>query len=205
MSTIDKQTKSLIEGITSLNPVETVKSDDDLKIATGMLANVKSNVKQIKAKKKAALDPLKASIKEINSWFKPAEDRLSEIEKSIKDAMLVYHDAKEAAARKEAERIERRLDKGTMRVDTGIAKLAGIDQADSNVHTENGSAQFRQSADKVRITDVRALVETLPELLSRPRVLEAIRLEVAADYKLSTVIPPGVDVYREKIVAGATG
>lgn len=204
MTTIDTQTKTLIEGITSLGKMVAVKSDDDLREATSILGSVKANAKELKVKKSAALTPLKESIKEINSWFKPAEDHLASMESGIKDAMLTYHNEKEAAARKEAERIERRLDKGTMKVETGIAKLAGIDQADSNVQTENGSAQFRQGPMKIRITDPIALIALHPYLLMRERVIEALRLEVAELIKSGVPCPAGVEVYREKIVAGIT-
>lgn len=202
---IDTQTKTLIEGITSLGTIVKVETDDDLKQTTSLLGSIKSNSKELKAKKSAALTPLKESIKEINSWFKPAEDHLASIEQSIKQAMLVYHEEKEAAARKEAERIERRIDKGTMKVETGIAKLAGINQADSNVQTVNGSAQFRQSAEKIRVTDPVALVKDHPELLMTERVLEALRMETTAwlkEGKLGVYKPAGIEVYRDKVVAG---
>lgn len=205
MNTIDTETKTLIEGISALDIIPVIKLDVDLNQAVKLLLSVKANAKELKTKKSAALSPLKASIKEINSWFKPAEDRLSDIEKSCKEAMLVYHNEVEAAARKKAEAIERRIDKGTMKIETGIAKLNDIDQADSNVQTENGSAQFRQGAEKVQITDPMALIKDHPELLLTDRVLEALRMEVSAGMRagrFGVYTPAGIEVYREKTVAG---
>ena len=168
-----------------------------------MLSSVKSNAKALKAKKSAALNPLKASIKEINSWFKPAEDKLTEVEQTIKKAMLVYHEEKDAQARKEAEAIERRLDKGTMKVETGIAKLSKIEQADKSVQTENGGVQFRQGPAKIRITDVELLIKSHPALLKSERVQEALRMELMAEYKMGAFVPGiGAEVYRDKVVAG---
>lgn len=199
---IDTQTKTLINEVVSFSPTTTIDDDGQLKLAATLLTTVKTHTKELTAKKKAIVGPLNASLKEIKALFKPAEDHLVAIEKSIKDAMLTYHNQKEAAARKEAERIARRIDKGTMKVETGIAKLAGIDQADNNIQTEGGSAQFRQGPEKVRVVNSPILVAARPSLLYRERVIEALRMEVLADIKAGVPVPDGVEVYREKVVAG---
>lgn len=204
MTQIDTDTKTLIEGITALDTQVVIKTDEDLKFAVTMLSSVKSNAKELKVKKNLAIYPLKESIKEINSWFKPAEDHLAGIEDSIKTVMLEYHNAVEEKARKATERIERKLDDGSMSVEKGITKLAGIDQADSNIQTANGGVQFRQSAEKVRITDVNELIGMRPSLLLRERVLEALRMEVLADVKAGVKCPGGAEVYRDKVVAGTS-
>jgi hypothetical protein len=180
----------------------TVTNDSEMRAAADLLAQVKAKSKDLRAKKKAILDPLKKAVDEIKNLFKEPEDQLATAEQIVKDAVLAYHTTQEAAARKEAERIERRLDKGTMKVETGIAKLAGIEQAENNIQTENGSVQFKQGREKVRITDVAKLLEAMPGLLQSERVLEAIRLEVTPAVLASTYGLPGVEVYREKIVAG---
>lgn len=204
MTQIDTDTKTLIEGITSLGSEIAIKTDDDLKQAVDMLSSVKLNAKTLKTKKSAALDPLKASIEEINSWFKPAEDHLSNMEQVAKDAILVYQEAREAASRKQIASIERRLDKGTLSIDKATAKLTAVDQLDSSIQTANGGIQFRQSPAKVRITDAQALLAAYPELLKTERVLEALRMEVTDCVVKRGLSVPGVEVYRDRVVAGTT-
>jgi SpoU rRNA methylase family enzyme len=179
-----------------------ITTDDDLRDATKLLTNVKALAKQLKAKKSAILDPLKEAMKQTKDLFKPAEDELSSIEQTVKQLMVTYHSEREAAAAKQAASIERRMDKGTMKVETGMAKLANLDQPDATVQTEGGSAQFREGPQKVRVLDPAALVAARPSLLTRERVMEALRLEVAAEIKAGAPIPEGVEVYRDKVVAG---
>lgn len=204
MTQIDTDTKTLIEGITSLGTVVVIKTDEDLKEGVTYLSSIKANAKTLKTKKDAALNPLKESIKEINSWFKPAEDHLKSMEEDIKDIMLTYADAKEAAARKQIASIERRVDKGTLSIDKATAKLTAVDQLDSSIQTANGGVQFRQGPAKVKITDAKALIAAYPELLKTERVLEALRMEVSDCVIKKGLSVPGVEVYRDRIVAGMT-
>ncbi len=179
-----------------------VNDELELRNAANILTLVKANAKELKAKKKAIIDPLKQAMDEVKSLFKEPEEQLAKAEVTIKDAMLAFHEAKAAEAQKKIEQINGRLERGTMKVETGIAKLAGVDQAETNLQTDNGGVQFRQGQQKVKVTDVSKLIAVRPELLNRERVLEALRMEIAADIKAGAPVPDGVEVYREKIVAG---
>lgn len=180
----------------------TVTNELELKHAADVLVLVKSNAKELKAKKKAILDPLKQAMDEVKALFKNPEEQLAKAEATIKDAMLAFHEAQDAAAQKKMEQINGRLERGTMKVETGIAKLAGIDQAETNIQTEGGGVQFREGQQKVKIVNASMLISARPDLLHRGRVLEALRLEIALDVKAGISPPRGVEVYREKIVAG---
>lgn len=180
----------------------TVNDEVELKKAANVLTLVKASSKELKAKKKAILDPLNQAIGEIKTLFKEPEEQLTRAEATLKDAMLAYHESQAEAARKKIDRINGRLERGTMKVATGMAKLAGIDQAESNIFTENGGVQFRHSSEKVRITSVDDLLSARPDLLQRKRVVEALRMELAADIKAGIPVPNGAEVYRDKVVAG---
>lgn len=182
-----------------------IENDDDLKAATDLLSAIKTKGKLLTAKKSAILGPIKKAVDEIKDLFKTPEERLAAAESAVKDAMLAYHEKKDAAAQKQIESIENRIGpgRGKLKVETAMAQLAAVDQADTNIRTANGGAQFRQGPEKVRITDVRLLIEWHgKDLLNRPRVLEALRLEITADVKAGAPVPEGAEVYREKIVAG---
>lgn len=175
-----------------------ITNDDELHAAADLLARIKGQTKKLTKRKKEILDPLAASVKSIRQLFADPETTLSAAENTLKSAVIAYHDIKAEEARIQAERIERRVEKGTMKVETGMAKLGTIDQPDSALFTANGSTQVKQSAAKIRITDVGALPA---EYLQRERVLEALRLEVAADVRNGIPCPAGAEVYRDKVVA----
>lgn len=176
----------------------TISDDHTLKDAAELLAEIKTRQKQLKGQKKKILDPLNQAAKELRALFKQPEDVFAEVELDLKTAMLDYHNAKDVKAQKEMDSINRRLEKGTMKIETGIAKLAGIDQADTSI----GSVQFKKGRSKVRITDPEALIAAVPSLLYNTRVLEAIRLEISDDILKANKAFPGTEIYREKVVAG---
>lgn len=198
---VDAQTEAYIANVASFQPIEPITTQEQQAFAANVLTSAKKYVKELKAKKKAILDPLKESVKEINALFKPAEDRLAEIEQSIKDAMAAYYEIEAKKQQKQLDSIERRMDKGTLSVETGMAKLAKVQGVDDTLQVGLSSVQFREGTKKVKITDVMALVKERPSLLARERVMEALRLEIAADIKAGAPVPDGVAVYRERSVA----
>lgn len=194
-----KDISHLSAGIVDLK----VTSDPEAKSATGLLTSVKTKAKEIAKKKKAILDPLSEAVKEVRKLFKEPEDQLTEAERIIKAAILAYHEAQDAIAQKQIASIENRVGEGRghIKVETAMAQLANVNQADTNIRTENGGAQIRMGAEKVKITDPYFLP---PEYLYRERVLEALRIEVANDLRNGVIAecPAGAEVYREKVVAG---
>ena len=207
MTDYTKQVKTVTLGTDnlvskSIELATRITDDEQNKVAANVLTEVKAKIKELKSKKSAILDPLNASIKEVRSLFADPEKRLSDAEAGIKTAMLAYHDDKEAAAQKKMDQINGRLDRGTMKVETGIAKLGTIDQADNNLQTDGGSIQIKQGPEKLRVTDAAKLIAAYPEILQSERVLEALRLEATTIYKQGTYVLPGTEIYRDKIVAG---
>lgn len=179
-----------------------IKSDVDLRNATEMLAQVKLVSKNIKGQKDPIIKDLMSSISRVRALFKPAEDRLTEAERILKTAILSYHEKVEARAAKKAEKIEAAVDAGELDMADGMAKLAKVKQADTVVNATSGSAQIRVTK-KLRITDAAALPA---HYFMRPRVLEALRIEVAEDVLRNKLpVPTGAEVYEEKGVAGING
>lgn len=201
MSNIDPQTQELIQSVAALDVTAEITNDEQQQLAAKTLVSVKANAKELKSKKKAILDPLKESVKEINALFKPAEDHLAEIEQAIKDATLAYHEIQEVKAQKEMAKIEKGMDSGKLSVEKGIAKLAGVYTPDGTLQAGTGSVQFRNKPWDVKITDVDTLIKMRPSLLTRARVLEMLRLEIKADIKAGAPVPDGVEVYRERTAA----
>jgi hypothetical protein len=180
-----------------------ITNDAQLKAASSTLTEVKAASKLLEGKKRSILDPLNQAAKEVRELFREPEEQLKHAEGILKSTILTYHEAQDAIAQKQIASIENRVGtgRGHIKVETAMAQLANIDQPDTNIRTENGGAQIRQSAEKVRVTDPYFLP---PEYLYRERVLEALRLEIVSDMREGKPCPNGAEMYREKIVAGVT-
>ena len=86
--------------------------------------NVNRLIKEVDAQEKDITKPINDSLKKIRNAFRPAKDKLEAIKKEIAGVMVEYIRAEEAKKKLEAERLEKRLEKGTIREDTVVKKLA---------------------------------------------------------------------------------
>jgi hypothetical protein len=176
-----------------------IKTPEELKDATNLLAEIKRINKNIAERKNPIIKNLLETMKQVRDLFRAPEERLVAAEKQIKDAMLDYHQKLATKAHTKAQRVEEKVDAGEIKITEGMAKISKIEQAPTSVQAEAGSIQFR-FIKKVRITDVSALP---PRYFMRERVVEALRLEVADDVlKKHHDIPAGAEVYEVKVIAG---
>lgn len=176
-----------------------IRKDADLLVAADQLKTIKTAAKNVKAQKDAIIKPAQLAIANTRDLFKPIETYLADAEKALKTGISKYHDRVEKAAAKKAAEIEQKIDAGELGIDEGVAKAGAIKQAPTSVKTETGGVQFRVTK-KVRITSVAALPASY---LSRPRVLEALRMEVSEDVlKNKQPCPAGAEIYEVKTVAG---
>ncbi len=192
MTTIDPQTQTYINDLAALEWDGAIKDDHDQNNAAAVLSSVKSNTKDLKAKKEAITKPLNAALKEIRSQFKPAEDKLANLESGIKAALLKYHERQEAAAQAEIDRIER--DKRT-KLETKMDKLSHVEQPRSSMP----GAVVKLGPERVQIVDPTWLPM---DYLYRESVLEALRKEVQKDVSAGATAPHGAKLVRERQVAG---
>jgi hypothetical protein len=194
-TTIDKQAQTMIEGITALDWHGQITSDAEQKTAAEFLSSLKTNSKELEKRKRAILDPLNQSRTATFELFKPAETKIEALEKSVKDAILQYHNRKEAETQKQVDRIEH---DGRTKLETKMSKLAGVDQP----QTDLGGAQIKLGAAKVVVVDPLLVPQVY---LYEPEVIDAIRKCIARDVKAGLPIPTGVRMEREKVVAGIAG
>jgi len=90
--TIDKETASAAANSDAQDALSvrelvnqmTIANNNDLKVATTWVAEVKTKATEIDDKRKAFVEPLRSVIDDINSFFKPAVDTLKDVETSIK-------------------------------------------------------------------------------------------------------------------------
>ena len=178
-----------------------IRSEADLNLAGEKLAEIKKMQKEIEKRRKSFVDPLNKVVKDINAEFKNPLDRLKDAESLIKEAMVKYQAQVEARAAKKAEKIEAAVDAGDMDMGDAMGKLSNIKQAPTTVAGAGGTTSFKV-VKKIRITDPSSLP---PTYFLRPRVLEALRMEVEDDVKRKGMpVPDGAQEYEDRQVAVRT-
>lgn len=173
-----------------------IDSKESLAQATDILSKIKSSAKDIEKRKKEITDPLNASLKAARALFKPVEDDLATAERTIKTKMLDYSNEVERIAREQAAKLEKRVEKGTMRVDTAMRKMDELETVDSQVKGESGEIQFR-TVRNIKIVDPTKIPL---KYLMNEKVLAAISAAVRTDVLNGTKVD-GVEIIEEKVVA----
>lgn len=175
-----------------------IRKDEDMKEATAQIVSIKKLYRNIDAKRKAITGPMRQAIKETDELFKDPLGRLKGQEDIIKAEMIRYTESVERRAANRADKIEGQVDSGELGMGEAMGKLGGIKQADTNVKTDEGSTQIK-TVTRIRIINVADLPQ---KYLLRPRVLEALRMEVEEDVKRKgEQCPPGAEQYQDKQVA----
>ena len=173
-----------------------IDSPESLASATDILKAIKDAGKVVKTRKEEITKPLNDALKSARSLFKPLEDDLASAERIIKDKMLDYTSEVDRKAAEEAAKLEARVDRGTMRVDTAMRKIDEIETVGSSVKGAKGSVQFR-TVRNIKIVDPTKIPL---KYLSNEKVLAAISAAVRTDVLNGTKVD-GVEIVEEKQVA----
>lgn len=86
---IDSEHRDMLATLCELDTF-TVSCDDDAAFAADMLREVKAKAKDLDERRKSVTQPLNATVKTINGWFKPALDALEAAEKKLKARVALY-------------------------------------------------------------------------------------------------------------------
>lgn len=169
-----------------------VENEEDMKKASDLLVQVVQVEKAIQERKEKITRPLMAGLAEARELFKPMETGHAEAKKTIKAKMLDYTIAEEERIAKEKERVEARVEKGTMRVDTAVKKLEDIGEVKKSVSTESGRTSLH-TVRKVRIVD--------ESLLPREYLVADVKKINEAVLKQNLIVA-GTEIYEEKSIVG---
>ena len=77
-----------------------------------LLRDAKGRASELEEKRKAATAPLNKSLKEINSWFKPAQEKLGALEALLKRGLNEYVRRREIEAQASMKRVEEQARQG---------------------------------------------------------------------------------------------
>lgn len=167
--------------------------DDQQKVgvASDILSQVKDYKKGLKDKKESITKPLNESLKNIRSLFAPLEANLDEVEIIIKRKVLAFNDEVRKKADAEKAKLEARLEKGTIKVETAFKKMADVVEPETKVMGNTG---------KLIEKTIREAVIGDENLIPREYfVLDMVKIRkvIAAGGSI-----PGVNVIEKKTIAG---
>jgi len=167
-----------------------IASPEDMTKATDVLSKIKSVGKMIKERKEAITKPLNEALASARGLFKPIEQNHEQAEKIIKDKMLAYQRKMDEAAEAERLRLAKRVEKGTMKAETAVAKMENIQEAPTTVQGAVGQVSTR-IVKKYRVTN-EALLPREYLVPDMGKITEALKAGATV---------PGAEVYEEKVIA----
>lgn len=179
-----------------------IKSPEQMTAATDLLSKMKTVAKMIKERKEAITKPLTEALNSARDLFKPIETNLADAERIVKGKMVDYQQAVEFKAEEERLRLAKRVEKGTMKAETAVAKMEKIEDAPTTVQGSVGAMAFR-TVKKVRFAELASLsAPDIAALVSGGYV--AWNETAARKDALAGKNVPGVEVYEEKVVASSS-
>lgn len=178
--------KKQISFIQEQSNVMTITSKEDFDKANEFLSVVMNVEKALVERKAEITRPLMDGLASVRSLFKPLETDHAEAKKTIKAKMLEYSIAEDERIEKEKARVEARVEKGTMRVDTAVRKLENIGEKPTTA---------LRTVTKIRVID-EALIPREYLIPDMDKIKDAVMKQ-----KLTV---PGVETYEEKSIVGST-
>ena len=158
---------------------------DDLPKATELLGRIKYVGKIIKNRKEEIIRPRLDALASARALFKPLELQYKQAEDVVKTKMLDFYAEQEAKKKK----LEDRVDRGTMRFDTAVAKMGHL-EVDKTVESTSSIITYRTVKEVVVKDEKKIPVEYF--------VPDMVRIRKDA---LAGVAIPGVEVVEKKTIA----
>lgn len=171
-----------------------IQSAEDMSAGADLLDAVKKVETMIIERKEKITRPLMEGLSSARELFKPLELGHQEAKKTIKAKMLDYTLVEEARIEKEKLRVEVRVDKGTMKMDTAIKKIESIGDVQKSFSGATGKTSIR-TITKVRIVDENLIPREylIPNMI---KITEAILRQ-----KINIT---GIETYEEKSIVGGS-
>ena len=178
-----EQTNKQVMGLQTTASTLTLKTPADVEVASELLKKITDAEKLLVTRKEEITRPLMRGLASVRDLFKPLELTLDNAKKVTKAKLLAYNTAEEEKIAVEKARIEARLDKGTMREDTAVAKIAAVGSA---------TKMKTRTLTKVRVTD--------ESLLPREFLVPNMTAITEAILRQNQHVP-GAEKYSERIVS----
>lgn len=131
-----------------------ITGDESLSQSAELLSRANIHLKALTTDRKLITDPIKASLKEIESRYAPAETNLKQIIDVLRTKQSTYQTATLKAQKKAEDKIAARIGigSGKLKLETAISKIEDLGTVTTKITTNSGKLSFRTDK-KLKITD----------------------------------------------------
>lgn len=133
-----------------------IATQEHYESATDLLSKIKTVGKIIKERKEEITRPLMEALNSARDLFKPIEQSHADAERIIKGKMITYQNEQEVLREAEKAKLAARVEKGTLKQETAVRKMAEIPQVPTNAQGKIGQVSTR-IVKKLVITDANAV------------------------------------------------
>jgi len=137
--------------VTSIKAV-VIKTPADMESAVELLSTANKQFKAITAHEDKVIKPLKEALKAKQDEWAPMKKVLKAGIESLRSAISTYQTTALLEAAKKEAKLAERMQSGTLKPETAIAKMNAITTPEAKVVTEAGSVSFRTDK-KLKLTD----------------------------------------------------
>jgi hypothetical protein len=148
--------KEKIESIAVAVGSFSIKSNDDLKMATAMLSEMNKYADKVKEKKEEITKPINNALKSARALFKPVEEVYENAISSLRLKMTVYQTEQVRIRKEEEEKIAKKLIEGKIKINTAVKKIENLSEVEKEVATDSGLVQFRE-VKRFEVIDIKEL------------------------------------------------
>ncbi len=148
---IEKKVSPLLMQVQTFN----ITGDESLSQSAEMLSQANIHLKALTTDKKLITDPIKTSLKEIESRYAPAEQNIKQIIEIIRTKQSTYQTSILKAQKEAQEKISSRIGtgRGSLKFETALTKIEDLGTPLSKIETTSGKLSFRTDK-KLLITDL---------------------------------------------------
>ena len=133
-----------------------IKSSDDMTIAVELLSKVNKQLDAVTEEKERITKPLNEALKVEHARWKPIETELETAKTILKKEMTGYQAEQLRLQKIQEEKIEARVEKGTLKFETAARKMGEIEVAPKKVSADSGSVKFK-TIKNFQVIDVKKL------------------------------------------------
>lgn len=156
-----------------------ITNSEGMSRAVELLSSLNKMADSVKKEREKLTKPLNEALREVRAKYKPIEEALEGSIGVLRSEMTRYQ-TEGLKARQEAElRLAERVEKGTLKMETAVKRLEGMESVEKTVKAEEGSVTF-VGTEKFEVVDIGKLpVEYLiaDEVKIRRAMKEGVKIE----------------------------
>jgi hypothetical protein len=150
-----------------------IDSPEDMERAVTILSETNKVADRVKDEKEKITVPLNEALKAERARWKPIEDACANAVSIIKSKMIAYQRLLEVKNKEKEDKLMKRVDKGTMKVETAVGKMEALPDTKASVATGAGMIMWK-TVKKLVISDA-LLIPREYLIVDEVKVKEALK------------------------------